>query len=452
MRIKQRIIFIILTSVFLFSTFYFLKNNNSNATIHFNSIKNIKQFVLNIEDYANFTDSYCQANFPNYEKYIKPKNAKLKMVHIVTRHGDRTPTHALPNENITWDVCNYVEENQVSSIPNFVVNKKIDIDLEHNPYAKQIYWEGNCGIGQLTDKGIKQHKSLGKNLRLIYLNDDYDENNDNVHVKEWFWGVESMSKEDYEKELNSNNIGGRIWAKSTERSRTMVSAQAFLSEFIPNAKNVSLNITPRYLELLIPNALSCRRLGGFVERMKLSSQYKRKVKETENSFKLLEKILGTEKSQLTFERYFDTLQGRRCWNKPLPCSEDGSLCVDESLANSIINMGDWERAYQYNIRGWDGALELAKMRVGPLLIEFLTNMLHRIQGLDKRRFLLYSAHDSTISAVLGVLLDEPLHWPGYASNFIIELWESTEKNMKNKYFFRVLYNGQHVKIDRKSVV
>jgi len=192
----------------------------------------------------------------------------------------------------------------------------------------------------------------------------------------------------------------------------MVSAQAFLSEFIPNAKNVSLNITPRYLELLIPNALSCRRLGGFVERMKLSSQYKRKVKETENSFKLLEKILGTEKSQLTFERYFDTLQGRRCWNKPLPCSEDGSLCVDESLANSIINMGDWERAYQYNIRGWDGALELAKMRVGPLLIEFLTNMLHRIQGLDKRRFLLYSAHDSTISAVLGVLLDEPLHWPG----------------------------------------
>ena len=197
-----------------------------------------------------------------------------------------------------------------------------------------------------------------------------------------------------------------------KRSRTMISAQALLSEFVPNAKNISLNIAPRYLEMLTPNALPCRRLGGFVERMKLSPQYKRKVKETENSFKLLKKILGTEKAQLSFERYFDTLQGRRCWNKPMPCSKNGSQCVDESLADIIINMGNWERAYQYNIRGWNDALELAKMRVGPLIIEFLTNMLHRIQGSDERRFLLYSAHDSTISAILGVLLDKPFHWPG----------------------------------------
>jgi len=108
-------------------------------------------------------------------------------------------------------------------------------------------------------------------------------------------------------------------------------------------------------------------------------------------------------------------------------------------------MGNWERAYQYNINGWNGAIQLAKMRVGPLLIEFLTNMLHRIQGLDERRFLLYSAHDSTLSAILGVLIDKPLHWPGYASNFIIELWESTESTTNNKYFFRILYNGVPLK-------
>jgi len=236
----------------------------------------------------------------------------------------------------------------------------------------------------------------------------------------------------------------------------MVSAQAFLSEFIPNAKNITLNIAPRYLEMLTPNAHPCRRLRSYVEKMKKSPQYKQKVKETEQSYETLKKILGTEKSELGFERYFDTIQGRRCWNKPMPCSKEfsqsndkknkESQCVNKSLADIIINMGNWERAYQYNIRGWNGALELAKMRVGPLLLEFLTNMLRRIQDLDQRRFLLYSAHDSTISAILGVLLDKPFHWPGYASNFIIELWESTVSTDNNKYFFRVIYNGKPIKM------
>jgi len=192
----------------------------------------------------------------------------------------------------------------------------------------------------------------------------------------------------------------------------MISAQALLSELIPNAKNVTLNIAPRYLETLTPNAHPCRRLRSYVERIKKSHQYKQKVKETKQSFKILKNLLGTEKSELTFERYFDSIQGRRCWNKPMPCSKDGSSCIDSSLADIVIDMGNWDRAYQYSIRGWKGALELAKMRVGPLLIEFLTNMLHRIQGLDNRRFLLYSAHDSTLSAILGVLVDKPLHWPG----------------------------------------
>jgi len=101
----------------------------------------------------------------------------------------------------------------------------------HNPYAKQVYWEGNCGIGQLTDKGIKQHKNLGSHLREIYLKDDYNLNNNKVNVKNWFWDVDSMSKEDYEKELKSKNIGGRIWAKSTE-TRLIFLSNLFIYLFI----------------------------------------------------------------------------------------------------------------------------------------------------------------------------------------------------------------------------
>lgn len=280
MRIKQRILFVIVFFVIIFSTFYLLKNNDINSSIKSQNIKNLKQFTLNIDDYNNFTSNYCQANFPIPEEYVKPKNAKLKMVQIITRHGDRSPTHALPNENVSWDVCNYSEENHVSSFPEFVIHKKTDVDSAHNPYAKQVYWKGNCGIGQLTDKGIKQHKNLGSTLKKIYLQDDYDKNKKEVNVQEWFWGVSNMSRDEYEKELNSSNLGGRIWAKSTETSRTMISAQAFLSEFIPNAKNVTLNIAPRYLEMLTPNAHPCRRLKTYVEKMKSSPQYKSKVEET----------------------------------------------------------------------------------------------------------------------------------------------------------------------------
>eukprot|EP00833_Pecoramyces_ruminatium_P010280 jgi/Orpsp1_1/1184312/evm.model.c7180000089046.1 len=70
MRIKQRIIIIVLFIIFLITTFYFIKNNDINTTSY--NIKNLKQFILNIEDYTSFTDNYCQANYPQIEEYTKP--------------------------------------------------------------------------------------------------------------------------------------------------------------------------------------------------------------------------------------------------------------------------------------------------------------------------------------------------------------------------------------------
>ncbi|KAL6601086.1 hypothetical protein U3516DRAFT_785822 [Neocallimastix sp. 'constans'] len=132
----------------------------------------------------------------------------------------------------------------------------------------------------------------------------------------------------------------------------MVSAQAFLYE---------------YLEMLTPVAHPCHRLRSF-------------------------------------EHYFDTIQGRRYWVKPLPCSKE------------------------FHQSRWSGTFELAKMRVAPLLLEFLVNILGRIQGF----------RSSFISAISSVLLDKPFHWSGiiYNGKPNIMAWcnETSEIHKKiNKY-------------------
>ncbi|KAL6601085.1 hypothetical protein U3516DRAFT_761204 [Neocallimastix sp. 'constans'] len=40
--------------------------------------------------------------------------------------------------------------------------------------------------------------------------DDYNLNKNKVQTEKWFWDVDSINKEDYEKELKSKKIRGRI--------------------------------------------------------------------------------------------------------------------------------------------------------------------------------------------------------------------------------------------------
>jgi hypothetical protein len=107
---------------------------------------------------------YCQANKPNFKNYSPLLNAKLKNVQIIFRHGDRSPTASLFNED-SWDMCPHTEKVQ-SIHRDYTYVRKIDI-----PSDAKMMWKGKCNIGQLTLKGMQQSFDLGQQLRKLYILD-----------------------------------------------------------------------------------------------------------------------------------------------------------------------------------------------------------------------------------------------------------------------------------------
>ena len=63
------------------------------------------------------------------------------------------------------------------------------------------------------------------------------------------------------------------------------------------------------------------------------------------------------------------------------------------------------------------------------------------------KFVYYSAHDTTVGALLVALnkgndLKMDYHWPPFAANLIIELWKNEENKSEPNYYIKVLYMEQ----------
>ena len=91
----------------------------------------------------------------------------------MSRHGDRTPTFFLPNEfETTWNCP--PEESIISqrNMNHYIFHYGDNCQSRYcglNP-LKNHKWNGNCTMGQLTEKGMNQLKKLGVILREIYIN------------------------------------------------------------------------------------------------------------------------------------------------------------------------------------------------------------------------------------------------------------------------------------------
>ena len=68
------------------------------------------------------------------------------------------------------------------------------------------------------------------------------------------------------------------------------------------------------------------------------------------------------------------------------------------------------------------------------------------------KFRYYSAHDSTLNAVLVALdhiNDENHSWPPFAADITIELWKRVDENNKKNYYIKLLYCDE-VRIEKKN--
>jgi hypothetical protein len=90
---------------------------------------------------------------------------------------------------------------------------------------------------------------------------------------------------------------------------------------------------------------------------------------------------------------------------------------------------DSDRQYCGRFGGAEGGLAATKLSIFPFLKEVTEHItLSALQGAARtEKVSIFSGHDTVIAPVLaglGVYTEELCVWPGYASNIVVELWQS----------------------------
>uniref|UniRef100_A0ACB8FA51 2-phosphoxylose phosphatase 1 n=1 Tax=Sphaerodactylus townsendi TaxID=933632 RepID=A0ACB8FA51_9SAUR len=84
----------------------------------------------------------------------------------------------------------------------------------------------------------------------------------------------------------------------------------------------------------------------------------------------------------------------------------------------------------------------ALLATHPLLNQTVNRMQRIAEGKGGELFVLYSAHDVTLSPVLSALGITEARFPRFAARLVFELWKDGKKN--KEHFIRILYNGVDV--------
>lgn len=308
---------------------------------------------------------------------------KLIFAVDIIRHGDRTPISVLPSVNYEWQQ----------------------------------------GLGQLTATGMRQEFEMGKAFRKRYV--------DETHL------------------LPPSYDRNSVYVRSTDYERTLMSAQSLLmglypagtgpyiddssSPGLPRAfQPIPIHTAPAEFDRVIVKKPSAEEVKKLMHKYVFSTvEWKKKDAALRSKYALWSEKLGIHISRLDdLERVGDTLHIHRIHHAPMP---EG---LSEDDIQTIIDAGDW--AFM--------AEERPKQVANAYSSQVMTNIAGYLQkgsreG-EKLKYVLLSAHDSTIASALSYLGAPLAKAPRYASNLNFSLYESGARN----YVVKVTYNGEPVTI------
>ena len=367
---------------------------------------------------------------------------ELMYVHIVARHGDRSPasgfTVGYPEmfyecglkgmeglANWGYDVWTGLNDFPPLAPLGKVRNEKLQL----HP-GKQSH---KCKVGELTYLGFLQHLNLGSLMQLKYS-----------------------------QLLDGVNIKDELFVQSTDYRRTIRSAGAFLLGFLPDDENIrrltTIHVSPGDLNEAPPTGSPwvykpCRNLRQLAQEELQKSDYFAK----EKSFHWLqEKMidmfnLPLPRSQPLWTKIFDPIMTRGCHAKHtaetmanpepqlLPCTKDDQ-CVDCGLGKIMFDFADWTWTKKYPPNS-------SYLAILPFLRHSLMDTMDSAI-FDMRRktykFLLTFTHDSTLLLLFQALGLPVREWTPYASRIVFELWKTSDTHQAPHFYVRVLLNGRIV--------
>uniref|UniRef100_A0A0N4ZMZ1 Prostatic acid phosphatase n=1 Tax=Parastrongyloides trichosuri TaxID=131310 RepID=A0A0N4ZMZ1_PARTI len=306
---------------------------------------------------------YCNLFDTARKVDVKADIETLQFVHAIWRHGDRTPVVLIPtdtgNDEASWGI----------------------------------------GLGELTKKGMLQQYNLGQWIQRRYngyLHDEYSP--------------------------------FEVYVRSSDYNRTLMSAQANMaglykpnnqSQFLPGLQwnPIPVHTMPKEDDKELYDEIYCPTIKSESEAIYHKNDNITKLEEENKDFlTFLGNVTNLSKGPLPLKDVwlvFDPL------NAELHHEEEHTLpsWANESVVEKVTTLYDIASKYIYSTD------TMIRLKAGPLFRDIMKRLKRKINNqLDSREKLyVYSAHDTSVSAILASLGITPDVFPQYATMVLIEL-------------------------------
>jgi hypothetical protein len=307
-----------------------------------------------------------------------PAGPVLRSALIITRHGDRTPIKTFPNTKSVWPE----------------------------------------GLGQLTWLGMEQHYELGQMFRKRYVEEH---------------GL-----------VGSEYRGSEVYVRSTSKERTLMSAQSFMHGFYPPTKGskrlpgglqpVPIHAFAKHQDIVLYAYKNCPRIKDMQHSVKQGTEWREMEEKTEKLRANLSTLFGAELGLKHFTSLATLLKQELIHNKQM--IEGFPM---EHL-ETIKSMGEWVLRQKYATR------EMGSLGSGKIFEEIISTMRPHLTATkpakDSPKFVLLSAHDGTLLALLTALNVPDFHIPPFAAYLAFELYTWPDDATGERAFVKVVYNGE----------
>nr|XP_013015432.1 prostatic acid phosphatase [Cavia porcellus] len=301
---------------------------------------------------------------------------ELKFVTVVFRHGDRSPIETFPNDPI-----------EESSWPD--------------------------GFGQLTQLGMKQHYELGQYLRKRYG---------------------QFLNESYKRE--------QVYIRSTDVDRTLMSAMVNLAAlFAPGGSSIwNPNLLWQPIpvhtvaasedRLLYMPFKNCPRFQELESETLKSEEFQKRIQPYQDFINTLPTLSGFQGQDLfgIWSKVYDPLYCEGVHNFTLP---------SWATKDTMTKLRELSELCLLSLYGIHKQKEKSRLQGGVLVNEILNHMKTATQQKKYKKFIMYSAHDTTVSGLQIALDVYNGVLPPYASCHLMELYLE-----KGEYFVEMYYRNE----------